>query len=441
MITKCQFRNASFFMCLGMLFCVNAKAQTPAKDQKTTEDPCKKPSDSSKVADWEKSHDQSVVICKFDLQSFEPTIGGRIARSFQYQYQIGEQFRTVVAGSGSTAQFLQNPEHYLNQHSLKFQFSELFWSTSDLDSAIQQIIAERPTLAGKPVQLQMCNPKIEVVRCLASGESLWKRAFSGLTLTASLSERQGVQLGTGFAPEGSFADHYGVTGQIDFDPTTMFVNATSWKEAAGAIQKIEIVPPMSKNLDDDQQGCFFQKTNWNHQQEDRCIQRLSKATSRASANRGARDDLFELMIPTFQFKRLSQFDFVKSGIVLVPAKFPESALNNYSLTWDFRRVIATRAFRNAAHGAFNSYKPYGDDGATSSKSKKVCVTDGTSPNFIVVEDPFTPELCLGLANSIGAELYALGCTHGSGVKSSRAVSARLKESADFPDENECKWVK
>jgi hypothetical protein len=58
------------------------------------------------------------------------------------------------------------------------------------------------------------------------------------------------------------------------------------------------------------------------------------------------------LIPTFQFKKESQFDFIKQGgNVFVPAAFPEPSLNTFSFTFDLRRPIPSTKDRTDALNA------------------------------------------------------------------------------------------
>ena len=55
--------------------------------------------------------------------AFENSFMARFGRAFEYDLQRVEQPRAVVTGTNVV---VRNPEPYLNEHTLKFQFSELF---------------------------------------------------------------------------------------------------------------------------------------------------------------------------------------------------------------------------------------------------------------------------------------------------------------------------
>ena len=70
---------------------------------------------------------------------------------------------------------------------------------------------------------------------------MWKRALSGLWVTAALSERPAVQQGI-ILPEPSFTGHYGITGQIDFSPANLFITGANWRKAITVAKNIHISP-------------------------------------------------------------------------------------------------------------------------------------------------------------------------------------------------------
>lgn len=416
MIRKRPLAIALLAACLSIMLCNKSAAQTKSADERNQEEA------QCRVGDRNSS--ESPVICNTDLRTLSPTGWGRLGRGFRYQYQLGEQFRSVLVGSGSAAQILPNPEHYLNQHSLTFQFGELFRTSGELSAMVRQIADERTKEKGRQFTLEMCRSS-DVVACLAGGEGLAKRALSGLSLTASLSERQAVLLSSGFAPEGNFSSHYGVTGQIDFDPAAMFVDANNWENALGAVQNMDLTP----------EKCFQKRGD---PDRDDCTTKLSKATLRGSYQRSGVDVFLEAAIPTFQYKRISQFDFVKNGAILLPAAFPEVALNSYSFTWDLRKLIASRATRLAARSAVASYQaPVVERAAaaTAGAAQEVCVTAGESTNFISVTR-FTLESCRSVARSVGAERYALACNWGSQVNIGDEVPLEAEAAAP---KNNCGW--
>ena len=410
---------------LGTMICVSSigtHAQD-TRDSATSSAPSltsesKKDSSASQVIDLNKN----------SLKSFEPGIGERVARGFQYEFDRNEQPGFVVISSGNTSQILPNPEHYINQHSLTFQFSELFLSPAELTSIAKQLSAE-----NTKARFQFGNGKNNAAEYLVSAGPWWKRAIGGVTTTISLAERPGTQQGI-LVPNLPFSLHYGFTGQIDFDPTAMFITGKSWKDALDA----------AKNQDlETNDGCFARpepginptsESNQKPKSHD-CAAELATPRIRPGVSRPEKRRYLEALIPKFQFKRVSQFDFVKNSGILIPAPFPESGLNNYSFTWNLRRVIAPTSDRLAAETAFEAYH---SQPKSQQPSEKMCITvSGISRNFVSVPDTFEPRSCKALALSIGADHFALACSMSDKVLIGKTVEVKDRETAGGPDQNSC----
>ncbi len=181
------------------------------------------------------------IVAKECLQPLELSPGARVARAFQYQLSLAEQFGTI---SGANGTFLKAPEHYLVQHSLTFDFSQLFLTSSDfakiLKSYYEGVIAPRKLQApvhSEPVSLTQVCPQGSSLQCIADSGAWWKRALSGVIGTFSLSERQRV-VGGILVPEGSFPANYDRTGQITFDPAQLFINGSNWSGALSVLAEM-----------------------------------------------------------------------------------------------------------------------------------------------------------------------------------------------------------
>lgn len=89
-----------------------------------------------------------------------------------------------------------------------------------------------------------------------------------------------------------------------------------------------------------EEDCFVRDTRPDHEH---CRRKLSSAkiTGNVSQKREHWDAVLQVAIPKFQFKRITQFDFVKNGGILIPAPFPEAALNNYtSRSWPLTKTTS-----------------------------------------------------------------------------------------------------
>ncbi len=186
-----------------------------------------------------------------------------------------------------------------------------------------------------------------------------------------------------------------VAGQIDFDPTPLFITATNYKDSLNNLADINVAVPKEED-------CFVRDTRPDHEH---CRRKLSSAkiTGNVSQKREHWDAVLQVAIPKFQFKRITQFDFVKNGGILIPAPFPEAALNNYTFTWDLRRVIAPTKTRLDAEDTIGAYKP-------KAQGSKFCIPIlAAHENYISVADSFKIKDCRDLTDSIHAPTYRLGC--------------------------------
>lgn len=306
----------------------------------------------------------------------QPTWGERVARMFQYQFQITEQPRTVVISGVPT----MNPEHYLQQHSLLFSFSELFPGSSDFAAMVGSAYTHKPgSTTGKPLlDTTICgdNPTSSVLTCIARGAHAWQRAIAGVKATFTVSERSAIQQSS-IVPE-SFGYHYGYGGEVDFDPTNLFITSSNYQTALSAVKGANAKTLSSASL-------------------------LQPMLEGADNLHPIRDKLLAALIPTFQYKRTTQFDFIKnSGGFFVPATFPETGLNSYTFTLDARRLFAPMKARSDAEATLRPPTPV--------VTLKFCVPIKSKTEiYLSVPDSFRPDACQNLATSMGAETYRLAC--------------------------------
>jgi hypothetical protein len=123
---------------------------------------------------------RSNTITSQDLNDLEPSFPERIARSWQYQYQILEQPAFIVATSGMMTDTIPNPNKWLQQHSIMVQLSEIFPRTTNLPGLVQAAY-DLKDRDGTPVTLGkgICPAGKEVLECLAGGGNFFERLFSG----------------------------------------------------------------------------------------------------------------------------------------------------------------------------------------------------------------------------------------------------------------------
>jgi hypothetical protein len=416
--------------------CIAACAESGAQQN----DPCD-----------DKQH--TYCIAKSDLEKAEPSIGWRIARVWSYQYQFSEQPAIVLATVNGQNKLVTNPERYLNQHTVNFQLSELFPNTSNLAAVVAAIYTasqnsdQKAGIAADPKTLRLdklCgnSAKRTQFQCLASGGNFWQRLLSAVTGSVAWSERDEAQQGVivnNFTP----TQHYGPAGEIDFDPASLFINASAWKTVLASLKGIPLDPAFftgGANKLGDAAPCFT-KDPKNSFPDEYCVKIFARPRFSASKPQGGWTVFGAGLIPKFQFKVVDQFDFIKNGGVLVPQAGLQRSLKNYSFIWDLRRVVPSTSDRIAMLASYRSL----DSKAPKEKDttqQKVCVTvAGSTRGYIPVGDGFTVEHCLTAAHNAGATSFALGCATFNTMDIGDPHSFDLKEppQLDLPKGNSCHW--
>jgi hypothetical protein len=308
-------------------------------------------------------------------------------------------------------------------------------------------LAADPAIANRQVRLiELCGTK-PAITCLATGVSAWKRVLSGITITGSLSERSAVQQMI-VVPQPPFLNHYGLTGQVDFDPTQLFISGSNWKNAISTVQSMLIDPGQPyadcfQYVADNATPSLPVKPLLPPNRYANCVSKFAAPRVVVPSNRMRWDDILKVFIPKFQFKRASQFDFIKNGAILAPSPFPRVALNSYTITWDLRRVIASTSSRIDAYDSITErYKgPASGASGTPQQDAKLCITSsGASRSYISVPLPFSAESCYRFAGTVSADQYGLACVSSNdiilGVWTRTAVAP---DDSVKPNPNSCRW--
>jgi hypothetical protein len=389
------------------------------------------------------SHDcgdaNNLCITKKEVESVETSRKGRFGRAWQYQYQLSEQPAFAAVAVRGATEIIANPEKYLNQHTLTFQFSELFPATSNLPAIVAALYTAK-SAANPGTKLIRLDPEIcpsqHLIECLVAGGNLWQRFLSGATVSFAMSERDQLQQGallTNFPT----SQHYGPSGEVDFDPTSMFLTGSGWQTAVAALKDAKINP---SNLDAEESRCFVAKkpplpSETDDATQTECINAFSKPRLRGDAEAGTFTRIAATLIPKFQFKAVSQFDFIKNGGIFVAEPGLQRSLKSYTFAWDFRRLIASTADRAAA------LKAYGTLSTTRSGKlahSKVCVTiSPVSRGYMEVDDDFSADDCRTLTKSAKAETFALACATGNKIDIGEATDPG--GSLNLPTGNQCNW--
>lgn len=356
--------------------------------------------------------DQAPTITTEQLKELEPSIPERLLRSWQYQYQLLEQPAFLVVTSGGATETVPNPNKWLQQHSIVVQLSELFPRATSLPALVQTAYDLNYPNSKNPLTLGpgICPNKTNqtLLRCLASGGSFTGRLFSGAKLTFSVAQRDEVQQGF-ILPNLPISQSWGWNGQLDFDPTSLFVTSTSWKNAVAVRAKSPdgATRTFAGNTSSDEHDCFVQAPTAN--QLVKCEAEFAKPRL-SSYNSSWLGSLAAVAIPTFQLKALSQFDFIKQGGVLTESPFLQRSLKSMTFTWDLRRLIPTTTDKLAVGTLYAAAMKPTKVSDTSPASKLCVLISGPFRSYVGVGQDSTLNSCRGVAVALGSvDHYAVAC--------------------------------
>ena len=347
----------------------------------------------------------------------------RFARGWQYKYGYVEQPSLVSVGTGSSQKVIANPEHNLNQHSFTFDFSQVFPTSEQLAQAVQRYKSLHGNLPFRYSLKNASGTTIDIHRILEAG-GVWRRALSGLSATASASEHGQVAQSEIVSPGYLFA------GEVNFDPKSMLISGTDWKKVVTALK----IKDGNEVSDCTSKGAIQNTSNESSQgQKDtasrvlNCYHILTTTKKRA----------FYALIPSFQYKRQTPFDFLKYGGGIIPSS-TESGLNTWTVTVDVRRLIAGITPRLDGFEAADTLSKTTEPDPNMELKDKLCVVivDGMR-SYISMGKDRKPEWCQKLAKDLSAERYQLGCASETKAQMGKPVS--LEEDAQAPDNDSCSW--
>jgi len=388
----------------------------------------------------------------------EPSITSRLLRSWQYQYQLQEQPAVLVATTGSTTETIPNPNKWLQEHSVILQLSEWFPRSTNLPALIQAAYDVKVPNHDSAMQLgpDICGRHYTALECLASEGSWWGRMFSGAKVTFSVAQRDEVQQGI-LVPTLTASDAWTWGGEVDFDPTSLFLTSNNWKTAVSVLgdstnsktnrRMITVASPKDHPAPETKPACIYEKTSATMAA---CINEFTRPnlTSRTSSNapyKARWGDFAAVMIPTFQLKVSSQFDFIKQGGILTSSPLLQRSLKNMTFTWDLRRLIAPATDRLAIGTLYEEAQKLKDQNAamnSSSAATKLCVLRSKSAaSYVSVSDDSNMNACRGLAVALGGvDHYAVACASEQVVIIGTAMGVNQPPSDSNKPSTNCGWV-
>ena len=360
---------------------------------------------------------QESAITNNDVYGTAPQ---RVLRLWQYSYQYAEQpSQILLQSTGGSAALTNNPEHNLNQHTVSLDFSQIFLTSQQLSQAL---VTWRSVSKSAPIK--MCEKAANLITCVANGGGWWKRALSGLKVSGSASEhvRAVQQI---LRPSG-----YGFASAVDFDPAHLFVTGADWKNASALIDKLtptEIDKLRALTASPCTSGSADSRTETVN-----CAGELRSAWARGKW-------LAIAMIPTFQYKRQTPFDFLKASGTLVPSS-NESGLNSWTLSVDMRRVVASPNSQADAIAAASAVRKKLLSPNAAANAKVCATVAGTFRSYISVQDNVAWDSCAQIALQLHADYYQLGCASDNQVSfGDHNPLPHSGGTPNLPKDDTCKW--
>ncbi len=314
-----------------------------------------------------------------------------------------------------------------------------YYAEHEGQAAQKQATDQQPS--KKWIDLSPICGKGSALRCIARGGSEWGRILSGLTVSASAAERQRLEKGPQIP--NTFLNNYGLTGDIKFDPSQLFLTPTDWNNAIKALSSISNAGvsgnPADRRLMNEYGNCLDlrnvklppdqkQTGETPSRSWDDCVKEMAPIRHHSTA-------VLMAVVPTFEYKRVSQFDFLKnSGILITNPATPnvESGLNTVSFTWDLRRAISPPTARSDALAIMSKA-----NAEKTTQGDKLCVVaSDANRSFISVPPEFKIEGCQNTAKTLNGR-YALACATSTTVQIGDVVDN--SKAAVPPTQAPCGW--
>ena len=83
--------------------------------------------------------------------------------------------------------------------------------------------------------------KATLIECLVSGSNVWERLIAGVSGNGGLAQRDEAQQGI-ILNNLPTSISYGPGGEIDFDPSSLFVTGTNWQSVLTALKGVRLDP-------------------------------------------------------------------------------------------------------------------------------------------------------------------------------------------------------
>ena len=263
----------------------------------------------------------------------------------------------------------------------------------------------RPVTLGR----DLCGER-NTVQCLAGKGNFFGRLFSASSVTFSFSQRDKVQQSV-VVPNLPVFQNWQWSYDITLKPASMFIMGANWSSAVSVFQgrRLSLAPEDSL-----ESRCFTAAPKSSLAE---CEKEFARRRLDPAVPQGRWTALAAILIPTFEMKALSQFDFIKQGGLLTESPLLQRTLKNLTFTWDLRNLVPQTSDRVAIGMLYDQgLKPKTDDStanpsSSSSVASKLCVIySGTFRSYIGVLSDWTIDSCRNVASNSGPiSGYAAAC--------------------------------
>lgn len=384
---------------------------------------CSVPMVSQEASPNDKGNQSNQTVESPKLSDYVGSPLERFAFGLQYQYQYVEQPSSVlVTQPDKTQLLLPNPEHNLNQHSFTYDFGQVILTSAQL-ARVRKLNPDFCSHGEKGAAI-----------CIARAGGGAKRFLSGLKVTGTIAEHP-VAVQQVIVPGG-----YLFGGEVDFNPANLFTTGTDWKTITTDITEKDNATfgaKLSRSCSTPMPDAKDKEAVARDQSNTIKCAREGLLAFKGPTRSSKLEAILYSVAPTFQYKRLTPFDFLKYAGTLIPSS-SSGGLNSWSLTVDVRRLFASPTSRLDAIEAAKAIRP---KTTAPVNPTKLCglVFKGGWVSFVSVPPDTSKETCLETAQAIKAEQYQLGCSAGKDTVLGLPEPEDLPVPASALPSPDCRW--
>ncbi len=284
--------------------------------------------------------------------SLYPGFIERYARASPTKIEIIQQPRTILEQTGTVSLPAGNPDTLLVRYSSTTTWADVFPSVADIHDQAKAFIDSGLTIpatafiCGKELnQVESAKRATQLANCIMRDGKPYRtgRFFEGFKTQFSFGQNPQIEQGISVVGTAAATSNYSVSGEVDFDPKTLFLNGTDWENSYEAVKaydpdgKLQLMEEFQRRI---RHACGPSSDGKIDDRLSLCAKRLSGLTPRQM--------LGAVLIPQFSEVIKNQFDFVKQGDLLIAAPYPTKNLSDLTFTIDLSRLIPSSKQRQDA---------------------------------------------------------------------------------------------